>query len=338
MILAGIDEAGYGPTLGPLVVSLAALRVPGAGSEGGLEALPDLWKMLSTAVTRKPDRARIPVNDSKKLFNQKKGLGDLEEGVLPFVRAHCGGLPRSLRSLLETVARRAGGPGEAPASPGDYLDSYAWYRGKDVDTPVETFANVVERRAEKLTEALQAAGAEVLELQGAPVEVLELNRGFRELDNKALVSFRVVGGFLRTLWQRYRDEPVEVYVDRQGGRAHYARPLFDAVTPRSVRILEETEAVSSYELSRKAREGKGSFRVVFATECEERCLPVALASMVSKYLRELHMVLFNRFWTEHCAELRPTAGYALDARRFLGEIEPTRSRLGIDREQLVRHR
>ena len=43
-IVAGIDEAGYGPWLGPLVVSAAALRVPPELAE------VDLWKTLSAGV------------------------------------------------------------------------------------------------------------------------------------------------------------------------------------------------------------------------------------------------------------------------------------------------
>ncbi len=54
-VLAGIDEAGYGPTLGPLVVSLAAFRVAGAEAE----APGDLWSALgrSGCVLREPPRA-----------------------------------------------------------------------------------------------------------------------------------------------------------------------------------------------------------------------------------------------------------------------------------------
>ncbi len=61
----GIDEAGYGPLLGPLVVGISVFRIPGEGNA------------LS---------ARLPVvvDDSKKLFSRATGLGRLEEGVLAF--------------------------------------------------------------------------------------------------------------------------------------------------------------------------------------------------------------------------------------------------------------
>lgn len=48
-------------------------------------------------------------------------------------------------------------------------------------------------------------------------------------------------------------------------------------------------------------------------------LPVALASMIAKYVRELAMHRFNRYWSKRMPELKPTAGYTLDARRWLAD-------------------
>ncbi len=340
MILAGIDEAGYGPTLGPLVVSVSVFRVPGEAGRASAQPIPDLWEMLSASVTRKPDGARTPVADSKKLFSQKKGLRNLEEGVLPFVKLKHGAIPRDLRALLDKVARRAPANDAKAASTADrYLEDYPWYRGRNVDLPIDTFVNVIEKRSELLRSALALRGVEILGLAAWPVEVLELNQGIVETESKAKVSFRAVGSFIRRVWKQFREEDVEVHVDRQGGRHHYGRTLFEAVRPKSIRIETETEDLSAYELLRKPSERSRSvFRVAFATECEERCLPVALASMLSKYLREAHMSLFNRFWREHRADLKPTAGYALDARRFLGDIGPLRSALGIDDATLILRR
>ena len=96
MILVGIDEAGYGPTLGPLVVSAAAFRIPAGTAVEGSASIHgfDLWDTLRKVVTRKPDRKRIPVNDSKKIYRPGKGLAGLEEGVLPFLYLRDGSIPR----------------------------------------------------------------------------------------------------------------------------------------------------------------------------------------------------------------------------------------------------
>ena len=60
--------------------------------------------------------------------------------------------------------------------------------------------------------------------------------------------------------------------------------------------------------------------------------------MTAKYLRELHMVLLNRWWARHIPELKPTAGYPQDARRFISEVEQIRDELGIGKDILIRSR
>mgnify|MGYP001551593101 CR=1 FL=1 len=55
MIIAGIDEAGYGPLLGPLVVSATALEVPWTDELPiDVDDLPCCWKLLKEAVAKKP--------------------------------------------------------------------------------------------------------------------------------------------------------------------------------------------------------------------------------------------------------------------------------------------
>jgi ribonuclease HII len=65
---------------------------------------------------------------------------------------------------------------------------------------------------------------------------------------------------------------------------------------------------------------------------------VALASMVSKYTREVMMREFNRFWQQHIPDLKPTAGYPADAARFLDTIRPVLARLGIDERRVWRRK
>ncbi|MFP6648221.1 MAG: hypothetical protein VB817_02100, partial [Pirellulaceae bacterium] len=70
----------------------------------------------------------------------------------------------------------------------------------------------------------------------------------------------------------------------------------------------------------------------------ESFLPVALASMTAKYLRELAMAAFNAFWQQQLPGLRPTAGYPQDARRFAGEIDEARQLMEIENDLLWRCR
>jgi hypothetical protein len=78
--------------------------------------------------------------------------------------------------------------------------------------------------------------------------------------------------------------------------------------------------------------------VEFLVEGETHQLPIALASVYSKYLRELLMTGFNAYFAERDKTLKPTAGYYTDAQRFLGDIETVVRAEQLDRAMLVRSR
>jgi ribonuclease HII len=69
--LIGVDEAGYGPNLGPLVIAATAWRVPRL-------PLGDLYELLADAVTRDAAEAlathRVAIADSKALYSPQRGL------------------------------------------------------------------------------------------------------------------------------------------------------------------------------------------------------------------------------------------------------------------------
>ena len=73
--VVGIDEAGYGPNLGPLIQAAVALRLP--------EGDPAGWNTLKPVVRRAHERTdgRLLIDDSKKVYT-KGGLEALERGVI----------------------------------------------------------------------------------------------------------------------------------------------------------------------------------------------------------------------------------------------------------------
>ena len=76
--IIGIDEAGYGPNLGPLVMTSVACQVPDEHADA------DLWQRLAGAVRRGRDRddGRLVVDDSKVIHSSARGLAALEQQVL----------------------------------------------------------------------------------------------------------------------------------------------------------------------------------------------------------------------------------------------------------------
>jgi hypothetical protein len=139
---------------------------------------------------------------------------------------------------------------------------------------------------------------------------------------------RVVDRILRAC----EDKDVRIFVDRLGGRAHYREALMTALPDFSLQILHESPERSAYKLTNRDRVCQISFTV----EGESHAFTTALASVYSKYLRELYMHAFNTFWSKHVEGIRPTAGYYGDADRWLRDAAPAIRRLAIEPAVLVR--
>ena len=101
-----------------------------------------------------------------------------------------------------------------------------------------------------------------------------------------------------------------------------------------LKILRESQANSSYELQANGR----YMRLHFAVDADERFLPVSLASMVSKYLRELLVYNINQYFTNFEPNLKPTAGYWKDGLRFIQDLKTDLPHIKYDNNQLIRSR
>ncbi len=320
-IIAGIDEAGLGPILGPLVVSASVFRVPDKAAD------KCFWSMLAGAVVRKGFRKSpaLPVADSKAMHVRSAGLVHIERGVLGML-AQIGPPPGSLRELLRRLAPSAA----------DQMQGYRWYADADPPLPRQAGADDLALRARGAAEAMTRHGITIEAVRAEPVFAGQFNRLIGTTRNKAVASFGITARLLAYVFKTYAGgaEPTCIVVDRQGGRIRYLRPLQRIFDGAEIKIIEESDRRSAYLL----REGKGSAEIRFCTKAESDSLPVALASMVSKYLRELFMELLNRWWAERIADLKPTAGYYTDGKRFLNDIAKVISSEHIDRSLLVRCR
>ena len=74
-------------------------------------------------------------------------------------------------------------------------------------------------------------------------------------------------------------------------------------------------------------------RIDFKVKADDSRTPVALASVAAKTARELFMERFNAWFAARKPGLAPTAGYPVDARRFLADIDDLSGELPADRRQ-----
>ena len=147
----------------------------------------------------------------------------------------------------------------------------------------------------------------------------------------ALALVELLQGFCR--FAREADE-IRVFIDKHGGRNTYAATLQPAFPEAVVLAVEEGNRRSVYHVQDQGR----PVEITIEPRADLHHFCVALASMVSKYLRELLMLEFNGFWKNHLPDVEPTAGYPGDARRFWEAIRDTVARLGICEDAMWRRK
>jgi ribonuclease HII len=317
--LGGVDEAGLGPILGPLVVAGVAM----SGPEG-----VDPWKALVRHVSRRKHvKGKVRVADSKQVNQGPHGRLRLEETALVFWAALHGDLPSDLATWLTAIGADA-----------EQLRRCPWYDDLALPLPRAADASWVQLQAELVTRALKKAEVSLLHVALRPVDVEEWNLLIADTDNKSRAHLRaysqVIAQLLDRWWTTDGVERGHLVADRCGGRMHYRDDLRALRPTASVETLDESPAVSSYRLRQDGREAT----VTFAERGEDRAFPTALASCFAKYLRELMVEVINRWFCARVPGLLPTAGYYVDGHRFLQDLEPYLQREALPRSRLVRVR
>jgi hypothetical protein len=127
--------------------------------------------------------------------------------------------------------------------------------------------------------------------------------------------------------------PIRVLCDKHGGRNRYAALLQELADARLVRVVVESRAESRYRFEAASR----PVDIRFVAK-GERFLPSALASMASKYVRELSMRALNGYWCDRVDGLKPTAGYPVDARRWRDSTKEVRAAQQVEDHLLWRSR
>lgn len=309
----GMDEAGYGPNLGPLVITASAWDV----AEDPRAC--DFWRLLGDVVSQHPaaDAECLHIADSKQVFSPTRGLAALETSVLCLLQ-WSGVDTCSFQALWRQLA--AGYPSAEEQEP--------WFC-EDFALPVAADGDAVRRLTDRLARCAGTNGVSRPTLQ---CEVV-LTRTFNHLaalnNSKGHVLSSLSLALLARLWSPRDVTHTLIVADKHGGRNRYDHLLAEVLDGEMIFRVQEGRERSTYRV--------GHTEIHFQTKAEIH-FPVAVASMVSKYLRELAMLAFNRFWQAHVPRLKPTQGYPRDSHRFRADIAACQMLLQIPDQILWRER
>lgn len=314
-LLIGADEAGYGPNLGPLLISTTTWRVPDD------DTAVDLYDRLSHMIRASASSdSHIPIADSKKLYKPGGGLLNLERGLFAGLSACEANLQR-WRDAWHVLA-----PVDA-----EQWRSVPWYC--DYDSPLPIDLDQERRSADRRlwAEGLQVADVSLAGIRSTALFPERFNALVERYDSKGAVLSLATLELVRETLDQHDEPHVLVQCDKHGGRNRYLAVLQTVFPDERIRIILESRGASVYRWSTPSRQ----IEIRFVAKGES-FLPAGLASMTSKYLRELAMRAFNAFWRQHLPDLKPTAGYPVDAKRFRADIASVQRSLGIADDLLWR--
>ncbi len=336
-LLIATDEAGYGPKLGPLVITATAWRLPGSRESAAADGAPVEAPSPALEALFAPLGVPFPlgvgpavqVSDSKQLFKSRDrhGLRGLESVV--HAALQWASLPpvHSLTGLLAALS----------AEDGPSLGRQPWFGQTFL---AEAFPLSDDLRAlstatlARLLQHWRQTGLELVDIASRVIDAATFNSACQAGRNKAeILSEATIGAVVRLL-DRHPASQTAIYCDRHGGRRYYGGLLQHACPDALLQIEQETATCSRY----RQQQGTSSWRWQFTVQ-GDRFAPVSFSSIIAKYLRERMMGCFNAYWRLQQPEgFRPTAGYPQDAHRFLAAIEASRERLQVDPLQLCRQR
>lgn len=309
MILAGIDEAGLGPTLGPLATASAALETP----DGWEPSSP--WEKLDAVFCRewKKGDMRLPVADSKVLY-RTGGLAAFEQTVGAFsLLASDTMTPRVVVS--DTVPNIPPGAERIPAHP---------CYGEDEDAipvfPAYCGAGAIQDAAERARRIFAVCGVGAVHLETALLYESRLNARFDAGLNKNEALLMETGRRVAALADRFagRRGGLLIVVDKQGGRNAYLPFLTEIFPGAWVEELEEGREVSRYRV--RLPQARGGVAIEFRAKGDRVSFATALASLAAKYARECAMAKLNSWFCKRFPGLKPTAGYPEDAKRWIRDV------------------
>ena len=314
MLLIATDEAGYGPKLGPLVIAATAWRFPDGLSD---EQLSDAFAPMRNRIDCQGNQ--VVIDDSKAVYQSGAGLGSLHAAVSSAL-AYCGHPQAHWSAAMNYLC-----PQDASS-----IDKTPWLK------PDPTITMLSSDDVAPVLERWRDVSGELVDVQARVITAKAFNRICSQGSNKADLLSQTTLNLVRDVHAKHSDgeRDVLVYCDRHGGRRYYASVLQHVFPESWVGVESESTQQSVYQMD----VGQQAVKIHFTVKGDS-FTPVAMSSIHAKYLRERMMESFNRYFTSLSEKtIKPTAGYPVDADRFLAEIEDRLTEQSIKRDELVRCR
>lgn len=338
-LIIATDEAGYGPKLGPLVITATVWRVP--SSQHRVESFGNFSVPLAD-----PRCGKVFIDDSKKVFKRGQRLASGQEPLLDVVcraAATWASLPNPISSFPRWLKTVAPLDFDTVANTPWFVDCLTSV-GVDSSSPDHVSPGLDSLGLDSPDQALivhwSANGLELRDLSTRMITASAFNslvdRGLNKADILTESTCQLVSALLAKHGESATE--VSVFSDRHGGRAYYGAALQHRFPDARMSVLHEDKNNSRYELA--ATPSCGRIEWSF-TVSGDSYAPVAMSSMIAKWLRERAMTEFNRFFQLRVPIgmlLLVTAGYPTDADRFIDDLARLGMREGIPDAMLIRQR
>ncbi|MBN2716689.1 MAG: hypothetical protein JXX14_12615 [Deltaproteobacteria bacterium] len=293
MIVIGIDENGLGPVLGPMVVTACAFRASSYNTQ-------TFWTLADAA---------LPADDSKVVFKQNKKV-QAEQAVLKWLQLFNQSANDAV-ALYDRVSR----PLKRPC-PGQQQNMCR----PAVSLSVPQFGASVPKITDEINARFNTAGIETLTCAAFTVCPGTFNQTLKDKNlNKLKLDFLLMLQLTDHIRRLYPCESVLALCGKVGGTRCYL-PWFEFAKVHDATPIHEEHDESRYAVGT-------DFEIAFIKNSDALHLPVAVASMVGKYLRELQMTEINELLLpgeKHVSGYRDTR-----TRAFIQRSAQKRLELGL---------
>jgi ribonuclease HII len=296
VLVVGVDENGLGPRLGPLIATAISLDV----------------SVYERARLRRLG-ARVGIGDSK----LTSGFGQMAEAeglALALVEALHVRVPNDVDELLALISLDDLPALRSPCPTAAFAQCWS----SDVRLPA--FGGDVARGRKQLAR-LAKHGVQCVAARTTVACAGVVNAELRRLGSRTSIDLSLFERLLLDA-SAHTSHDLEIVLGMVGGIRDYAR-YFDHLSTHEVRLLGRNRGAATYHVT-------GIGRLSFEIDADDRHLPVAMASMLGKYVRELCMERQNRFYAKQQADLPWPSGYHDPVtKRFIEATRGLRKRLGI---------